>query len=157
VLIMSRLSLATAAVVSAAALAGCSASSGGAHHPPPVLGIRGTALPTFSCHVAAGSRAVQVRSAAVLEVRLCPLSAPAPFSRRAVTVTARSVGFTQLVSALSLPDVTRSPGMMCPEYAELLQPVIARTASTALLVHLPVDGCDHTLAAVSSALAAVRG
>jgi hypothetical protein len=156
--IVGRVALGVSAALWAVALSGCGGASGGVDHPPPAqLGIRGTLLPTFSCDASAAGGAVQVGSADVLEVRLCPLAAPPPFDRPAATLTAGSAGFARLLSALSLPDVAPSPGTMCPEYADLVQPVIARTASAALLVHLPVDGCDHTLPAVSSALAAIRG
>ncbi|HVT21253.1 MAG TPA: hypothetical protein VHE57_07700 [Mycobacteriales bacterium] len=95
--------------------------------------------------------------AAVTTLRVCPVVAPSPFNKPATAVTL-PVGdprFTDLLRALSLPDLPRAKGMMCPLYADLVQPVLARTASTAILVHLPVDGCDHVLSSVRSALAVV--
>ncbi|MGN6473445.1 MAG: hypothetical protein ACTHK4_07325 [Mycobacteriales bacterium] len=100
---------------------------------------------------------MRLPAASVRELRICPVVAPSPFNRpqHAITLAPGSTHFEALLSALSLPDGVRAPNVMCPAYAELIQPVHAQTGSGPLLVHLPVDGCDHTLPAVSAALNAV--
>jgi len=152
-----RCALAAGVVVTLVVLVGCSGSSSRGTHARGPSGIRGTELPAFGCGAKADGTALMVAPADVIELRVCPVVAPSPFNRppQPITLARGSTRFEALVSALSLPDGERAAGVMCPEYAELLQPVLARTESTALLVHLPVDGCDHTLAPVSAALGAV--
>lgn len=138
-------------------LSSCSGGHPTARSAPPSAAIRGSALSAFACSAKPGAQQLSVDPATVVELRVCALSAPAPFNRpaHAISLSRSSAGFDGLLRALSLPDESSTPGQMCPEYAELRAPILARTASQDLLVHLPADGCDHTLPAVSSALAAV--
>lgn len=112
---------------------------------------------TFSCAAKPDGKALTVAPRRVERLRVCAVTAPTPFNRPAhpITLTYGDSRFSALLRALSLPDGQASPGQACPEYAELLPSVIASTAAGALLVHLPVDGCDHSLPAVSAALGAV--
>lgn len=145
-----------------AAVVMCLSSCAGGHSsgggPAPVASsIRGSDLPGFSCKATSGGQSLSVKPAAVIELRVCALAAPSPFNRppHPISLARSTTGFAALLRALSLPDASPTPGQMCPAYAELRPAILARTGSQAMLVHEPVDGCDHALPAVSAALAAV--
>ena len=139
----------------AAVLGGCS-SSGVAHKAGPT-GIRGTELSSYSCGAQADGKALKVAPVTVLEIQICPVSAPSPFNRPAqpISLARGSTRFESLLTALSLPDAPAGHQQLCPEYAELLPQILARTTTAAVLVHLPSDACGHSLPAVSKALSAV--
>jgi hypothetical protein len=155
-------------LATAATVGGCSGSSSGGSPVPGQALVRGTHLPSFSC-TAAGDAAdgtgttagtdVTAAPADVLSIRICALNQPEPFNRppEPITLLPDDSQFQSLASALSLPDAPRDPTQVCPEYAELRAPIIARTASTAFLVHYPSDSCGHTLPAVSTELSAILG
>jgi len=155
--VLRRSALVAAGAFGAIVVAGCGGSSGAGSQSAGPSGIRGTELPAFSCGASADGKALRVRPGAVLEIRVCPLAAPEPFNRpaRSVSLMRGSRPFQIFLSALSLPDAPAQKQQLCPEYAELLPTVIARTATTAVLVHLPSDACGHSLPAVSTALSSV--
>ena len=152
---LGRIAVAAAAV---AVVAGCSSDGGGSHSAGP-RGIRGTELSAFACNAKAAGKAVRLPPSDVLELRVCPVSAPEPFNRpdRPVSLVRGSTRFQSFLAALSLPDEAAKGQQACPAYAELLPTVIARTKTVALIAHLPVDACGHTLGPVSAALASVIG
>lgn len=143
------------ALVTASSCSG--ASSGGTSHATGPSGIRGTELPSLSCHATADGKALRIAPATVVELRVCPITAPEPFDRpsRPISLTRGSPRFGNFIAALSAPDEAPTKGQLCPEYAELLPQLIASTGSTALLVHVPSDGCGHSLPAARAALNSV--
>jgi hypothetical protein len=90
---------------------------------------------------------------------VCPILAPEPFDQpnHPISVRPGSVQFNHFVSALSLPDVPANKDQLCPEYAELLPTIVAKTGTVALRVHPPSDACGHILPAVRSALNTAEG
>jgi hypothetical protein len=69
----------------------------------------------------------------------------------AVTVTPTDPGFAPLLSDLAEPDQPRS-GSVCPLYADVVLPVLARAGSEVIRVHIPVDGCGHYEAGARAAI-----
>lgn len=130
---------------------GCSGSSAPAAGS---RGVRGTELPSFSCDAKADGAALKISPAAVLELLVCPVVAPSPFNRpsKPIELVRGSAGFEGLLTALSLPDEPRDKTKVCPAIAELLPRVLVKTASSAVLVHLPDDSCGQSLPAVRQAL-----
>jgi hypothetical protein len=141
-----------------ALLAGCGGSTSSTVDPGGEQGawLRGTSLPAFSCTAKSDGTPVKVAPSTVTEIRVCPLSTPVG-GHRAYTVSQGSPHFAPLVRALAVPDGNRSPGVMCPMYAQLIQPVIGDSTSGPLLIHVPVDGCGHYLPGAMSALTAAGG
>jgi hypothetical protein len=129
--------------------AGCSSGSTTQSARPT---IRGAQVPTFSCGARATTQQVEVAPAAVTGLLLCR---SVPVYNRVVRVTPSDRVFTALVRALSVPDEPRASGA-CPAYADVPQPVVARTASETLVVHIPVDGCGHYQREPLQALHAAR-
>jgi hypothetical protein len=147
------------AALAVVAVAGCSGggSGAGAHASGP-SGIRGTELPTFSCDAKPSGKALRVEPSHVVELLVCPVAAPEPFNRPSQPITLARGGtrFTELLHALSAPDEAHSgPGQACPAYAELVPPIVARTGSVDLLVHIPADSCGHSRPAARSALTSI--
>ncbi|HVV75794.1 MAG TPA: hypothetical protein VHC43_07130 [Mycobacteriales bacterium] len=140
-------------------VAGCSAGSSAVVQSAGPSGIRGTELASFGCPPKPTGTAAKVAPSSVVELTVCPTLAPSPFNKpdRAISLARDSTRFETLLTALSLPDQAAAKGELCPEYAELIAPIIAKTASTSLLVHVPSDGCGHMLPAVRTALSAVTG
>jgi hypothetical protein len=146
-----------ATVWTAALLAGCGGGSGNSsvHSGGGGQGgwIRGDAIGVFSCTAKSEGTSVRVAPSTVSEIRVCPLKTPVG-THHAYAIERGSPQFAPLVRALAAPDGKHTPGVMCPMYAQLIQPVIADSASGPLLVHVPVDGCGHYLPGAMSALTA---
>jgi hypothetical protein len=158
-MIMHMIGLMARVIAMVTALGACSGGSSGQPSPTVMQLIRGTAVSSFSCVASGDGPTVQVPPASVVELRVCPILAPEPFDQPNHPISLRpgSVQFNQFVSALSLPDVPANEGQLCPEYAELLPTIVAKTATVALRVHPPSDACGHILPAVRSALTAAEG
>lgn len=131
---------------------GCASASAQAASDP---SVRGPHLSSFSCHGHVVGRSAGVAPSRVTAFRLCPLDAPNS-ARQTVTVRQGDPYFARLQRSLSAPDAPPYDGP-CPLYADLPQRVLANTASGAVLVHIPVDGCGHYQPAARSALYAARG
>lgn len=71
-----------------------------------------------------------------------------------MTLSSGDPRFAPLASALSEADLPRQSGP-CPLYADVVQPVLARTTSQVLWVHVPVDGCGHYRTEARAALRSV--
>lgn len=120
--------------------------------------LRGSPVARFACPTTPteGGRApVRVAVSSVTGVLLCPTATPSG-SGSEVTLTPSDPAFDPLLVALARPDDPRSTGP-CPMYADLVQPVVARTSSVVILVHVPVDGCLHYQAPARAAIAQARG
>ena len=122
-------------------LSACSGSSSDHTAGPSQPAIRGARLASFSCQAASDpGRAVSVSPVQVVRLRLCPVQGN-EFEPTA-TVRPAYVGFSHLLDVLGAPDEPRSSDP-CPEYADLQQTIVADTPAGAVLVHIPVDGCEH--------------
>ena len=120
--------------------------------------VRGEPVSAFACP-GPGSAAMPSRSvpaASVTELLVCSPRVPNGGEGTSVAVPRSSPHFGPLLSALSAADMPHSTGP-CPLYADVAQPVVARTATGILLVHIPVDGCDHNQGAAATALRSARG
>ena len=142
-------------------LTACSSARSTTATAPPTTGaagpvLRGEVTGPFVCPPAGadpGSGAT-LPAASVTELLICSPAVPNG-PRAAVTVGPSSPQFGPLLSALSGRDEPRAAGQICPLYADVVQPVLARTASTVLVVHIPVDSCGHYQAAARTALHSV--
>jgi hypothetical protein len=142
----------SSAAVVAMLSAGCASASAQTSTTTP--SIRGAALSVYSCHAQEVGQAASVAPAQVLQFRLCALPYQGP-SSHTVTIRRGDSDLGRLRRALSAPDAPKSTGA-CPMYADVVQQVLAKTASGYLLVHIPVDGCGHYQSAALAALNAAR-
>jgi hypothetical protein len=131
----------TAAVlmVALATIVGCGSAKS---HITPKSVLRGVRVHQFECPprpTSGTARAAAIPAPRVL--LLCPLDAPGVRSK-AVTVVGTQPLFTTLITALSVPDETRT-GATCPAYADLPQNVLAKTSGGAYLLSIPTDECGH--------------
>lgn len=85
---------------------------------------------------------------------ICPLQVPNA-TQAATSVGPSSPWFPALLSALSASDVPRQSGP-CPLYADVVQHLLARSATEVILVHIPVDGCGHYQGAAMTAISNAR-
>lgn len=145
----SRTALAFAGAVALAT--GCGTASA---HTATTAAIRGAGLSGYSCHAHVVGSAGSVTPSRVIEFRLCPMQVPMQ-ERQTVTVKRSSSDFGPLLRGLSAPDEKATTGP-CPMYADVPQRVIARTATGAVLVHIPVDSCGHYQRPAALALSNAR-
>ena len=144
-----------ALAVAAALLAACGGGSSGPTGIKAAGKITGTRLTAFACPTQPGhGAAVSLAASALTKLRLCPL--PVLRSSSAVTLAPKAAIYSRLVRSLTLPDQKASPSEVCPMFANVPQLVIGETASGAVLIHIPVDGCGHYLSQSLSALTAAR-
>jgi hypothetical protein len=109
----------------------------------------------FGCQGAFPTHAqVELAARDIHRLVLCAL--PTSRSRTTVILRPGDSAFAPLVTALAEPDAAKSTGP-CPEYADLTQLIFATTTAGRVLVHIPVDGCDHYEGDALKALNQARG
>lgn len=140
-----------------AIVSGCSSSSSDVapNSPGAPHLIRAVSLPAYSCVATSHGGPITLATGDVKQIRLCPLQT-ATGRGPADTLGPGDPSFARLLDALTTPDGHSRPGTACPEYADVTQNVIARTASGPALLHIPVDGCGHYLSGPLSILTAAR-
>jgi hypothetical protein len=112
--------------------------------------IRGTPLDAFACPTGPVVPAVPPVTrppAAVTALLLCRLTGLVGGRWKSVPTLIRpGPELTVLVQDLARPNDNGFPGGdLCPAYANVELPVVARTRSGDVLVTLPVDHCHHYL------------
>lgn len=133
-------------------LAACGSNARSSSAPPPRPAgavLRGTVSDSFNCPPSGGGASSTVSTSAVTALLVCGRE-----GKEDVTLSPGDRRFAPLVSALSEADLPRQSGP-CPLYADVVQPVLARTASQVLVVHVPVDGCGHYRTEARAALRSV--
>lgn len=137
------------ALLSGSACSGSSLSTSGQSQVTPAPGptaagpaLRGIEVTAFACSPevlrASAREPIHIPLSDVTAFLLCP----SPQNASAVTVHPGDEHFRSLLAVLSAPDAKPSISA-CPQYADLLQIILANTRTGAARVRLPVDGCGH--------------